>query len=139
MLRLAHQGTLQELARWLADSPFSDLQPAQCAAIQALWDEPEGVRLTQLAETARITKQSMSAIVDHLERTGYVERLVDPDDARASRLVLTQRGRAFGKQGRAFSRRLRERFGERVGERRLAEFEATLGELVAMLGRESAD
>lgn len=119
LLRLAHQGVLQELARWLADSPFSDLQPAHVAALQALWDEPDGARLTELAQTARITKQSMSALIDHLESAGYVERIVDPDDGRAALLCLTERGRAWGKHGRAFVRRMRERLGERVGMRRV--------------------
>ncbi len=124
----------------MADSPFSDLQPAHSAALQALWDEPEGARLTDLAQTARITKQSMSALVDHLERTRYVERIVDPEDGRASLLLLTERGRTFCKQVRGgFGRRLRERLAERVGNRRTEELESTLRELIVMVGGAPAD
>jgi DNA-binding MarR family transcriptional regulator len=49
---------------------------------------PEGMRLTRLAESARVTKQTAGVLVDQLERHGYVERVPDPTDARA-RLVRT--------------------------------------------------
>src|SRR5262245_22174502 len=102
LLRLAHGATLEQYAGWLAGSAYSDLQPAHAAAIQPLWQLPEGARLTVLAQTARITKQSMGALVDHLERAGYVERVGDPDDGRASRVRLTDGGRSFARDARAF-------------------------------------
>src|SRR5215831_10439371 len=88
LLRVASQALTEQLVLWLASSGHDDLQPAHLAAIQPLWDLPEGARLTTLARAARITKQSMGALVDHLEATGYVERVADPDDARATRVHL---------------------------------------------------
>ena len=47
---------------------------------------PDGTRLTELAESAQVTKQTAGALVDQLERAGYVERVVRPDRrARAAR------------------------------------------------------
>lgn len=52
----------------------------------------EGSRLTELAAGARMTPQSMGAIVDELEQLGYVERRPDPRDRRAKLIVLTPLG-----------------------------------------------
>ena len=130
LLRLAHQEMSQELARWLVASGHTDLQPAHSAAIQALWTRPEGARLTALARTARMTKQSMGALVDHLGQAGYVERVEDPDDRRASRVRLTARGRAFTREVRAFVRRVEADWAGRVGARRMEELRETLALLV---------
>jgi len=131
LVRLAHQAMSQELSRWLVDSGHTDLQPAHSAAIQALWTRPEGARLTTLAQTARITKQSMGALVDHLSRVGYVERTEDPADRRASLVRLTARGRAFAKAVRAFSLSVEAEWAGRVGARRVKDLRETLALLVA--------
>jgi len=120
----------QELARWLSESGYSDLQPAHSAAIQALWREPGGARLTTLAQTARMTKQSMGALVDHLHRAGYVERVEDPEDRRASLVRLTARGQAYTKAVRAFVRRVEADWAKRVGARRMKDLRETLALLV---------
>ena len=131
LIRLAQQSLHQALARWLSESRYSDLQPAHSAATQALWTRPEGARLTTLAQQARITKQSMGALVEHLSRTGYVERVEDPDDGRASRVRLTARGRAFVEDVRAFARSVEADWARRVGARRVEELRETLALLVA--------
>lgn len=55
---------------------------------------PEGTRLTELAESAQVTKQTAGALVDQLERRGYVERVPDPSDARARLVRLGRSGQA---------------------------------------------
>jgi DNA-binding MarR family transcriptional regulator len=111
---------------WLASSGYADIQPAHSAVIQPLWEHPEGVRLTALARSSRITKQSMSALVDHLEKRGYVERAPDPSDARASLVRLTSRGKAFARASRSFSDEMEADWSQRVGVRRVEELKATL-------------
>ena len=54
----------------------------------------EGIRLTELAEQAGVTKQAMSELVDDLERLGYLERTADPADGRAKLICFTKKGRA---------------------------------------------
>ena len=53
---------------------------------------PHGVRLTDIAERSRITKQSVGEIVTNLEELGYVERVPDPEDKRAKLVRLTRQG-----------------------------------------------
>ncbi len=75
----------------LAAAGFDDITPAQARVAQRIG--PAGTRLTDLAEQARITKQSAGFLVDALERAGYVERVPDPIDRRARLVRLAARGR----------------------------------------------
>lgn len=126
LLRLASQAMIERFAAWIEASKFTGIQPAHSAAIQPLWGMPEGARITTLARAARITKQSMSALVAELESAGYVERFEDPDDARAARVRLTTQGRAYGRAVRAFSRQVEAEWAETIGVQRIADLCTTL-------------
>ena len=54
----------------------------------------EGIRLTELAEKAGMTKQAMSELVIDLEQLGYLTRAPDPHDRRAKLIGFTDKGRA---------------------------------------------
>lgn len=126
LLRLASQAMTERFNRWIESSGFAGIQPAHSAAIQPLWESPDGVRITTLARASRVTKQSMSALIADLEAAGYVERVDDPDDARATRVRLTAHGRAYGRAVRAFARSLESEWAERIGAQRVEELRATL-------------
>jgi DNA-binding MarR family transcriptional regulator len=53
-----------------------------------------GIRLTELAVEAGVTKQAMSELVIDLERLGYLQRTPDPHDGRAKLIGFTDKGRA---------------------------------------------
>jgi DNA-binding MarR family transcriptional regulator len=57
--------------------------------------DPDGTRLTTLAQRLGITKQSVGQLVGDLETSGYVQRLEDPNDRRASLVRFTERGWRF--------------------------------------------
>ena len=52
----------------------------------------EGARLTELAQSAGMTKQAMGDLVDQCVAWGIVAREDDPRDARARRIVFTPTG-----------------------------------------------
>jgi DNA-binding MarR family transcriptional regulator len=126
LIRLAAQFMNEQFASWIAESGFKGVQPAHSAVIQPLWDAPEGMRSTALAQASRMTKQSMSALIVDLEEGGYVERVDDPDDARAARVRLTARGRAYGRAVRAFARSIEADWARHIGEQRVEELRVTL-------------
>ena len=70
-----------------------------------------GTRVSELAQRAQVTKQSMAELVAHLERHGYVERAPDPSDRRA-KLVRATGARRRGLRDRA---RVRGRRWRRTG------------------------
>src|SRR5439155_922056 len=75
----------------LPGAGFPGIRPPHCQVLRGI--EPGGSRLTDLAAGAQMTKQSMGALVDHLEAAGYVERIQDREDARVKAIRLTPRGR----------------------------------------------
>jgi DNA-binding MarR family transcriptional regulator len=52
----------------------------------------EPMRMGEVAETLGCLRSSVTALVDRLEAAGLVRREVDPDDRRAKRLALTEKG-----------------------------------------------
>jgi DNA-binding MarR family transcriptional regulator len=55
----------------------------------------QGSRLSELADSAGMTKQAMGDLVTQCEAWGLVQRTADPQDARARRIVFTETGLAW--------------------------------------------
>ncbi|MFP1132941.1 MarR family winged helix-turn-helix transcriptional regulator [Asticcacaulis sp. W401b] len=77
----------------LSNSGFQDVRPAHLAVLRAL--NSEGARATDIAQSAGIKKQSIAYLVADLSNLGYVRIEVEPQDARAKRIYLTERGLAL--------------------------------------------
>lgn len=90
LLRGPYQAIVRRIADELAEAGFDDIRPAHTAVFQHI--KADGSRLSELAQRAQLTKQSMGYLVDYLEERGYVERRPDPTDRRASLILLTERG-----------------------------------------------
>ncbi|MGK8508487.1 MarR family winged helix-turn-helix transcriptional regulator [Nocardia asiatica] len=107
------------------------LRPAHYAVFRYL--DPHGSRITELAEAAGMTQQSMGELVTHLERRGLVVRQVDPADRRARTVLLTEAGRAALEVAAERIRDIERTVQHAVGQRTLAELRATLGQVGAAL------
>lgn len=90
-LFIPYRYTEDRIFRALQDAGFDDWTLAQCRVFQRI--DPDGSRLTDLAEQAQVSKQSAGVLVDQLERMGYVRRVPDPTDGRARLIVIEERGR----------------------------------------------
>lgn len=125
------RGPLQEVVRRIADgleeAGFDDIRPAHTAVFQHI--KADGSRLSDLAENAQMTKQSMGYLVDYLEEHGYVERQPDPTDRRASLIFLTKRGWAEVREALKIIAAIEQEWGRRLGERRLEQLRELLSEL----------
>jgi DNA-binding MarR family transcriptional regulator len=92
-------GLLTAITRWieqrhleqLAEAGFPEIRLAHTPIVVNLTSE--GMRLTDLARAAGISKQAMAELVDDLEAHGYLDRMPDPTDGRAKLLVMTERAR----------------------------------------------
>ena len=76
----------------------------------------EGSRLTELAESAGMTKQAMGDLVDQCEAWGLVSRERDPIDARARRVKFTEAGLAWLQAFRDAVKQAEAEFRTEVGE-----------------------
>jgi DNA-binding MarR family transcriptional regulator len=92
LLAKATQRWNELLQERFADAGFADVRPSYGSILVPLFEE-DGLRLTQLAQRARLSKQTMTTMVRLLERDGLVERQSDPSDGRAALVSLTPRGR----------------------------------------------
>ncbi|WP_248961306.1 MarR family transcriptional regulator [Sphaerisporangium perillae] len=89
----------------------------------------DGIRLTDLATRASMTKQAMGEFVATLEQEGFVRVLADPHDRRVRLVTPTPRGIELQKASAAAIEELEREWRERVGPRRWATTCAVLAEL----------
>ena len=90
---------------------------------------PDGSRVSDLAEQARVTKQSAAFLVEQLEGAGYVKRGPDPTDRRARLVRLTTRARRVAEVADAEVERVLGEWADHVGEERLRQMHETLRDL----------
>lgn len=59
----------------------------------------EGTRLTEIARRLGVSKQAAGQIVDELEAFGMLERVADPNDARAKLIRFSKKGQGAMLEG----------------------------------------
>jgi DNA-binding MarR family transcriptional regulator len=137
LLRMPYQVMITErLEPALAAAGFGDIRSAHLPVIRALSSNPNGLRATELATYARITKQSTGYLVDNLSEGGYVERVPDPTDQRAKIVRLTPRGWTAGRTILTTVREVEADWAQRVGVARMQCLRKILQELVTSLNDE---
>jgi MarR family len=82
LMRTGYHRTMEYVQARLEQLGFDDVRPAHMAIFQNLG--PEGARIGELAERAKLTNQSVGYLVDYLEEHGYVERRPDATNRRAT-------------------------------------------------------
>jgi DNA-binding MarR family transcriptional regulator len=126
-------GLLTAVTRWieqrhleqLARAGFPEIRRAHTSVVVHL--PSGGMRLTDLAEAAGISKQAMAELVDDLEAHGYLERTPDPTDGRAKLLMMTDRARAAHAATLQIFADIEAEFAAAVGEAALEQARSTLG------------
>ena len=131
LLRIPFEATVARIAADYARAGFADLRPPHFTIFQHL--PPGGARATDLAEQAHLTKQYVGTLVAYLEERGYVARVPDPSDGRASLIQLTRRGREAGAAARESLRRLEAEWAAALGGDDLEQLRALLRRLVALV------
>ena len=82
--------------------------------------DPQGVRMTDLANAIMLSPAGLTHLVTRLERDRLVERQTDPADRRSSRVRLSGAGRARLAAARATHNEVvRGRFTAKVSDRQL--------------------
>jgi DNA-binding MarR family transcriptional regulator len=81
------------IQRAIEEAGFDDFRLAHMNVFA--WMPESGARIGELARQAQLSKQTMTELVSHLERHGYVYRTRDPDDGRAWIIRFTERGAAL--------------------------------------------
>ena len=104
---------------------FAEVRPSYGSILVPLFEE-DGLRMSELARRARLSKQTMTTMVRLLERDGLVERRGDPADARAALVFLTSRSREFGPVAATILGELEEHVRATLGMERVRALKAAL-------------
>jgi DNA-binding MarR family transcriptional regulator len=131
LLRLVYQHYAQDIDAALQEAGFDDIRPAHANVFPFV--PPEGITVSELAELARVRKQTMAQAVAQLERMGYVERLPNPRDRRSRLVFLTERGESVRPITHAAAERVEERWAELTSPEELEAMRASLLHLLTEL------
>ena len=131
LLAKASQRWNELLADEFAAAGYPEVRPAYGSILLPLWEEDD-LRMGELGRRARLAKQTMTTMVRLMERDGLVSRAPDPDDRRAQRVRLTERGRDLRKVARKVLAALDRRVSARLSEREIATFESCLQEVMSL-------
>jgi DNA-binding MarR family transcriptional regulator len=135
LLRVPYQTVMSHVAQQFRKE-FPDLRPAHLIVFQMLDHPPGGTRLTELAERAQMTPQSMGELIDTLELRGYVERIPDPADRRAKVIRYTKRGWDAHEHGAESVAAIQSSWAERLGPDKFNQLIELLRELYDRLQSE---
>lgn len=90
LLNAAGTRLSSELDAALRAAGFLDVRAAHAPVFMAI--DPDGSRVTELAERAAMSKQAVGELIRYLADHGYLTVEPDPADRRAKRVRLTARG-----------------------------------------------
>ena len=118
-----------ELSQRIATTAYADIRPAHGCVFGHI--DADGSRLTDLADRAHMTKQSVGEVTNDLEQRGYVERVPDPSDGRAKIIRLTPRGHEAQALGWGLIDEVEREWAERFGAERIAALREALEAVTA--------
>src|ERR1700722_3540289 len=131
MLRVVWQWVRDQLYAGVVAAGYDDLNAAHIG----LWRYPglEGLRPSQLADRAGVTKQSVNDLLGHLEQHGALLRVPDSADGRARVIRLTSKGRRLEQTIYASAGTAQLRIAEILRPRRFAQLHSSLELLTEQL------
>jgi DNA-binding MarR family transcriptional regulator len=130
LLALASRRWNEILERRFTEAGFPEIRASYGALLVPLFEE-DGLRMSELARRARLSKQTLTTMARLLERNGLIRREADVDDARATRLFLTKRARRFQPVADAVLRDLDADVVRTLGRARAAQLKGSLAALVS--------
>jgi DNA-binding MarR family transcriptional regulator len=134
LLRLVYQHYAQDIDAALREAGFDGIRPPHANVFPFV--PPEGIQVSELAQLARVRKQTMAQAVEQLERAGYVERRPNPRDRRSRLVFLTERGESVRPVTHAAAERVEERWAELTSPEELEALRSSLQHLLTQLRSE---
>jgi DNA-binding MarR family transcriptional regulator len=124
LLGLVTRQMTTDLNGKLAEAGFTDHRDSWNNVMPHI--PPEGIRLTELATRASMTKQAMAELVAEIERRGYLQRSTDPADGRAKIIEFTDKGWAAVNTALSALGELEAEIAARLGEPAVRQLRGTL-------------
>jgi len=122
-------------AEVLTDDGLSFLEGLTLAAV--FFEAPKTIKPSQLAEAFGTTRGNVSHCVSSLEAKGFLQRRIDPEDARAYLLTLKPQGKRCALRVIAALDKLQRAFEAESGKASLGEMLRTLRKLEGIVNSAS--
>ena len=124
------EGLPDHIARWLEEMTkrlradleaqglrdFPQLRGSHRRILQMI--PPRGIRITDLALLAGMTKQALGEFVDWLEQSGFVVSGRDPGDGRVRLVTRTEQGNAAASAAQRAIEAVERAWRQEIGDRR---------------------
>jgi DNA-binding MarR family transcriptional regulator len=117
----------KQIYEGLSADGFPEIRPAHSSVFRNI--SPHGSRVSEMAERAQMTKQSMGYLVDYLHEHGYVAFMPDPIDGRAKLACLTVRGKSVARALVASSYKMETAMTKKMGAAKIKELRSLLKEI----------
>jgi DNA-binding MarR family transcriptional regulator len=131
LLAKASQRWNEQLDAGFHAAGFSEVRPSHGSVLVPLFEE-DGLRMGELARRSGLSKQAMTTLVRSVEAAGLVARVRDPEDGRAFRVSLTERGVALRPAAERVLADLAARARTRLSEAELHTLRTSLRKVVEL-------
>ncbi len=117
----------------LAGRGYEDFRPVHEFAMRAITAGADNA--SELGRRLSVSKQAAAKTITVLQERGYVNRDVDPLDARLKRLQVTPLGLDVLRQGEAIFDELRDTWAQQIGSAQLDSLETNLARACRVIQR----
>ncbi len=121
------QGRIFE--KLLKVNQIEDFNGAQGRILFVLWQE-DNLPIRDLSQKTSLAKTTLTSMLDRMERKGYLRRILDPEDRRQIRIVLTDKALAMRDRYQAVSAQMNEIFYRGFSDAEMAQFDHTLARVL---------
>jgi len=132
LLALASRRWNETIEERFEKAGFAEVRASYGAVLVPLFEE-DGLRLGELARRAHLSKQTMTTLARLLERDGLITREPDHTDARAIRVFLTKRAKAFEPAAESILENLASDLETALGRTRVRQLRGALANVVEQL------
>jgi len=94
LITRASLATTARLRRELTEAGVGVVRPSYLGVLMSLWNE-DGLKVVELGRCAGLEPSTMTGLLDRMERDGLLARTPDPEDRRAQRVRLSEKGQGI--------------------------------------------
>lgn len=118
--------------RLLHANHIADFNGPQGRILFILWQE-DNLPIRELSKRTSLAKTSLTSMLDRMEKKGYLKRVLDPQDRRQIRIVLTEKAIAMRDRYQSVSIQMNNIFYEGFSEEEIVRFDNTLAKILQNL------
>ena len=118
--------------RLLKANDIEDFNGAQGRILFVLWQE-DNLAIHELSKKTSLAKTTLTSMLDRMEKSGYLQRVFDPDDRRQIRIVLTEKARAMRGRFQEVSTQMNQIFYKGFSRKEITQLEDTLAKVLENL------